>query len=54
MIDGSLLPLTVRGNIHLTVLMLAEKLGATVVQERTAGLGAESVADVATAVAARL
>ena len=32
-IDASLLPTTVRGNIHLTVLMVAEKMAARVLEE---------------------
>jgi len=32
-VDASLLPLTVRGNIHLTVLMLAEKLSDAIKAE---------------------
>jgi choline dehydrogenase len=32
-VDASLLPLTVRGNIHLTVLMVAEKLASAIKQE---------------------
>jgi choline dehydrogenase-like flavoprotein len=42
-VDASLLPLTVRGNIHLTVLMLAEKLSDAIKAEYAAEAEAEAV-----------
>eukprot|EP01048_Picozoa_sp_COSAG05_P005905 COSAG05_NODE_364_length_10775_cov_3.222836_5_plen_81_part_00 len=41
--DASLFPTTVRGNIHLTVLMVAEKLAERVCQEYAAEDAAEAV-----------
>ena len=43
-VDASLLPLTVRGNIHLTVLMVAEKLADAIKAEYA--LEAAEVAEV--------
>ena len=47
-VDASLLPLTVRGNIHLSILMLAEKLSDAIRAEyagaSAAVMEAESVA----------
>ena len=42
-VDASLMPLTVRGNIHLTVLMLAEKLSDAIKAEYAAEAEAEAL-----------
>ena len=44
-VDGSLLPLTVRGNIHLTVLMLAEKLADAIKEAYAVAEQAEQEAE---------
>ena len=53
-VDASLLPLTVRGNIHLTVLMLAEKLSDAIKAEYASVSQSSSVVETESVARGRL